>query len=107
MFVAISILMSSQAATAEAPSAAVKDKCGPEIRSVCSWHFTPDSITRCVEENRAKLSPECQGFWEIASKCQTEMKAVCGWLFPFGIKYCFSNYADQFSKTCRETLEIN
>jgi hypothetical protein len=100
--------MSSQVAIAAAPSPAVKEACGAEIRSFClrPWRLTVDSISRCVEENRSKLSPACQAFWETAHKCQLEMKDVCGGLFPLTIKRCLANSGDKFSRTCRETLGI-
>jgi hypothetical protein len=105
---ATSILMSSQAVFAAAPSPAVKKQCGAEIRSLClqPWRLTPSSISKCVEDNRSKLSPVCQAFWETARMCQIEMKKVCGGLFPLTIKRCLANSGDQFSETCRETLDI-
>jgi hypothetical protein len=105
---AASIVMSFQAAIAAAPSPAVKEACGAEIRSFClrPWRLTSDSISRCVEENRSKLSPKCQAFWKTAHMCQLEMKNVCGGLFPLTIKHCLANSGDKFSETCRETLAI-
>jgi hypothetical protein len=104
----IGIFVSSQGAIAAPPSPAIKEACGAEIRSFClrPWRLTPDSISRCVEENRSKLSPACQAFWETARMCQLEMKNVCGGLLPLTIKSCLANSGDKFSKTCRETLNV-
>ena len=106
--VATGILVSSQVAFAAAPSPAIKEQCGAEIRSFClrPWRLTPDSISNCVEDKRSKLSPVCQAFWETARLCQLEMRNVCGGLFPLTIKRCLANSRDQFSETCRETLDI-
>lgn len=97
-----------QAALAAAPSDAVKQVCGAEIRSLClrPWSFTPDAIASCVEENRAQLSLECQGFWETAHMCQLEMAQVCGGLNPLTIKGCLANSKQEFSPTCQETLDL-
>ena len=103
---ALSVLISLQAAMAAAPSAAVKETCGAEIRSVClrPWRLTPDAISACVEENSSKLSPVCQAFWVTASMCQSEMRDVCGGLNPFTIKSCLKNRKQAFSQVCQETL---
>jgi hypothetical protein len=104
----IGVFMSSQIAIASAPSPAVKEACGAEIRSVClrPWRLTPDAISQCVEENRSKLSPGCQAFWDTAQICQLEIKKICGGLFPLTIKRCLADSRDRFSGTCRETLNI-
>lgn len=106
--VAASLSMSFQVAIAAAPSPAVKETCGAEIRSFClrPWRLTPDSISRCVEENLSKLTPICQAFWRTAQMCQLEMKSVCGGLSPLTIKHCLANSRDKFSETCRETLVV-
>jgi hypothetical protein len=104
----IGILALSQVAIAAPLSPAVKEACGAELRSLClrPWRLTPDSISSCVEENRSKLSPACQAFWETARLCQLEMKTICGGLFPLTIKRCLAHSGDKFSKACRETLNI-
>jgi hypothetical protein len=102
------VLMSSQVAIGATPSPGVKETCGAEIRSLClrPWRLTPDSILSCVEENRSKLSPVCQAFWETAHRCQLEMKSVCGGLSPLTIKSCLANSGSKFSETCRKTLKL-
>lgn len=104
----VSVFVSSRAILAAAPSPAVKEACGAEIRSLClrPWRLTPDAISRCIEENRSKLSPACQAFWETARICQLEMRNVCGGLNPFTIKSCLKNSGHKFSQTCQETLNI-
>ncbi|WP_162901518.1 hypothetical protein [Breoghania sp. L-A4] len=103
---ALSLFISLQAAIAAAPSAAVKEACGAEIRSVClrPWRLTPDAISACVEENASKLSPVCQAFWVTARMCQSEMREVCGGLNPFTIKSCLKNKKHEFSQVCQDTL---
>lgn len=98
-----------QAAVAASPSPEIKEKCSEEIRSFClrPWSLTPDAISACVEENRAKLSPDCQVFWEVANGCQKEMREICGWKFPLLIRSCFSESRAKFSSTCQETLGID
>ncbi|HEY8336203.1 MAG TPA: hypothetical protein VIQ05_20625 [Tardiphaga sp.] len=105
---AIAILASSQVVNAAPSSPAVKQACGAELRSLClrPWRLTPDAISQCVEDNRAKLSPVCQAFWETARLCQLEMKNVCGGLFPLTIKRCLAESGAEFSATCRETLNL-
>ncbi len=105
---ALSLFISLQAAMAAAPSAAVKETCGAEIRSIClrPWRLTPDAISACVEENAPKLSPVCQAFWVTASMCQSEMREVCGGLNPFTIKSCLKNQRHEFSQLCQDTLNI-
>ncbi|MBA68584.1 MAG: hypothetical protein CML30_06885 [Rhizobiales bacterium] len=106
---ALSLFISLQAAMAAAPSAAVKETCGAEIRSVClrPWRLTPDAISACVEENSSKLSPVCQAFWVTASMCQSEMREVCGGLNPFTIKSCLKTRKHEFSQLCQDTLNID
>lgn len=106
---ALSLFISQQAAMAAAPSAAVKETCGAEIRSVClrPWRLTPDAISACVEENSSKLSPVCQAFWVTASRCQSEMSEICGGLNPFTIKSCLKNQKHEFSQVCQDTLNVD
>lgn len=106
---ALSLFISLQAAIAAAPSAAVKETCGAEIRSIClrPWRLTPDAISACVEENAPKLSPVCQAFWVTASMCQSEMREVCGGLNPFTIKSCLKNQRHEFSQLCQDTLNTD
>ena len=103
---ALSLFISLQVAMAAAPSAAVKETCGAEIRSVClrPWRLTPDAISACVEENASQLSPVCQAFWVTASMCQSEMREVCGGLNPFTIKSCLKDRKSDFSEVCQGTL---
>ena len=97
-----------QAASA-APSPAVKEQCGAEIRSLClrPWRITPGSIADCVAENRSDLTPVCQTFWDDAHRCQLEMQSVCGGLFPLTIKSCLSNSRAQFSPFCQDVLDLD
>jgi hypothetical protein len=108
LLVAMAMLVSSQVANAAALSPAVKQACGAELRSLClrPWRLTPDAISQCVEDNRLKLSPVCQGFWETARLCQLEMKNVCGGLSPLTIKRCLAQSGAEFSATCRETMNL-
>lgn len=108
ILVIMSVPILWQVAIAAPPSPEIKQKCGEEIRSFClrPWQLTPDAIFKCVEENRAKLSPDCQGFWEVASICQKEMREICGWKFPLFIRSCFAEAQAKFSTTCQETLGI-
>jgi len=98
-----------QAPLAAAPSEAVKQVCGAQIRSLClrPWRFTPDAIASCVAQNRMQLSLECQGFWETAHMCQLEMAQVCGGLNPLTIKGCLANSRQAFSPVCQETLGLD
>lgn len=108
IFIVISVPILWQVAVAAPPSPEVKEKCSEEIRSIClrPWRLTPDAISECVEDNRAKLSPDCQGFWEVASVCQKEMREICGWKFPLLIRSCFAESREKFSNTCQATLGI-
>ncbi len=100
--------MCSQAAMANSPSPAVKEACGAEIRSLCvrPWRLSPDSISQCARQNREKLSPACQIFWDTAQMCQAEMKNICGGLNPLTIKSCLRESVHKFSKTCQDTLDL-
>lgn len=93
--------MLSRAAIAQSPAATTGQACGQEIRSLCPWRFTPDTISSCVEENRADLSVTCQAFWDTANQCQAEMRVVCGGLNPFTIRACIAGRRNQFSQSCR------
>lgn len=106
--IVISIPSMWQVAVAASPSPEIKEKCSEEIRSFClrPWRLTPDAISACVEENREKLSPDCQGFWEVANGCQKEMREICGWKFPLLIRSCFVESREKFSSTCQATLGI-
>src|SRR5688572_3507961 len=108
ILVAVGLFISSPAVFAQAPSPAVKEKCGAEIRSFClrPWRLTPGAITECVEENSSKFSPECSAFWKVASGCQQEMKRICGLKFPLLINNCFKSSGKEFSSLCQETLGI-
>lgn len=92
-----------------APSAAVKEQCGAEIRSLClrPWRLTPSSIASCVAEHRENLSPACQSFWDTAHACQLEMQTICGGLFPLTIKRCLSTSQAQFSQLCQQVLDLH
>lgn len=100
--------MCSQVAMANSPSPAVKEACGAEIRSLCvrPWRLSPDSISQCARQNREKLSPVCQIFWDTAQMCQAEMKNICGGLNPLTIKICLREFVHKFSKTCQDTLDF-
>lgn len=100
--------MGSQVAVANSPSPAVKEACGAEIRSLCvrPWRLSPDSISQCARQNREKLSPACQIFWDTAQICQAEMKNICGGLNPLTIKSCLRESVHNFSKTCQDTLDL-
>lgn len=100
--------MCSQVALANSPSPAVKEACGAEIRSLCvrPWRLSPDSINQCARQNREKLSPACQIFWDTAQMCQAEMKNICGGLNPLTIKSCLRDSIQEFSKTCQDTLDL-
>lgn len=100
--------MCSQAVMANSPSPAVKEACGAEIRSLCvrPWRLSPDGISQCARQNREKLSPACQIFWDTAQMCQAEMKKICGGLNPLTIKGCLRDSVQKFSKTCQETLDL-
>jgi hypothetical protein len=108
LIIILSVPVLWQVAIAAPLSPEIKEKCAEEIRSFClrPWQLTPDAITKCVEENRTKLSPDCQGFWEVASICQKEMREICGWKFPLFIRSCFAESRARFSSTCQETLGI-
>jgi hypothetical protein len=108
ILIIISVPILSQVAVATPPSPEIKEKCSQEIRSFClrPWRLTPDAISQCVEDNRAKLSADCQGFWEVASGCQKEMREICGWKFPLLIRSCFAESRAKFSSTCQATLGI-
>ncbi|MGK6316732.1 hypothetical protein [Neorhizobium sp. DT-125] len=103
------LLMSSQSVVAAPPSPQVKEICGAKMRSLClrPWRLTPDAISNCMEENKSKLSPECQAFWVTAHICQQEMKQICGGLNPLTIKSCLKNSRDKFSQMCQETLKVD
>lgn len=100
--------VASEGVVTAAPSPAVKEQCGAEIRSLClrPWRLTPNSIATCVAENRADLSPVCQGFWDTAHACQLEMQTICGGLFPLTIRSCLSTSQAQFSQLCQNVLDL-
>lgn len=101
--------VASEGGVAVAPSAAVKEQCGAEIRSLClrPWRLTPGSIASCVAEHRENLSPVCQSFWDTAHACQLEMQTICGGLFPLTIRRCLSTSQAQFSPLCQKVLDLH
>ncbi|NDW06835.1 hypothetical protein [Jiella pacifica] len=105
----VGLLSVGNAGFAAAPTPAVKEECGTEIRSMClrPWRLTPSAISACVADHQSELSPTCQDFWETAQICQHEMVEVCGGLNPFTIKSCLRNSKAKFSPLCQETLDID
>jgi hypothetical protein len=89
----LALSMSSSTVSGQVPTPEIKKMCSSQMRSRClkPWQSTPAGIMKCVDKNREKFSPVCQGFLDTAKTCQAEMMVVCGGFNPFKIKSCLAN----------------
>jgi hypothetical protein len=63
--IALLVAFSGSLRAEEEGTAAQRSACTPDVFRLCAWHIPDhDAITKCLQQNKSKLSPKCREVFE-------------------------------------------
>jgi hypothetical protein len=101
IFAAVALLVWASSASADLTSACFRDYlrfCGTVVPG-------EGRVAKCLNANRASLSPTCGEAFAAVASCRPEIERYCSSLAePAQIKTCLQGKTAQLGETCRQNL---